>query len=111
MTQQLELRFFWPLTEQIPLGLNFAPCEEYELEKKRLAVQNSITSGVLSLGNGGIWTTTSTLQPTSFVIKTNDKSVGKWEVTENVFFYRPKKPNYIIRSSAKVLLGWKWIDE
>lgn len=110
--QQLDIKFFWPLTEQIPLNLDFAPCEEYELEKKRKSVQDSITStGNYLIGNGGTWTTTTALQPTSFVIKPDEKNVGKWEVSDRVFFYRPKKPNYIIRKSAKILLGWKWIDE
>lgn len=31
MNQQ-EIQFFWPLTEQIPLDLDYAPCEPPKLE-------------------------------------------------------------------------------
>jgi hypothetical protein len=29
--QQLEIQYFWPLTEQIPLDLDYAPCEPPKL--------------------------------------------------------------------------------
>jgi hypothetical protein len=37
--KQLEIEFFWPLTEQIPLDLDFTPSIEYnrELEAKLYA--------------------------------------------------------------------------
>ena len=34
---QLEIEYFWPLTEQINLNLDFTPCEEYEEEKQKKA--------------------------------------------------------------------------
>ena len=34
---QTEIQFFWPLTEQIPLDLDFSPSLAYEEEKRRQA--------------------------------------------------------------------------
>ena len=48
---QQEIKFFWPLTEQIPLDLNFNPCKEYEAEKQRNWLSGS-TGQVLMAGNG-----------------------------------------------------------
>lgn len=33
--QQLEIKFFWLLTEQIPLDLDYTPCYEYGDEQRR----------------------------------------------------------------------------
>ncbi len=38
--KQLEIQYFWPLTEQIPLGLNYEGCE-----KPKLTVDSTINSG------------------------------------------------------------------
>lgn len=48
--QQLEFKFFWPLTEQIPLSLDYAECDT------RLKITN--TGTLLSIGNSGSWVTT-----------------------------------------------------
>jgi len=34
--QQLEIKFFWPLTEQIPLDLDYADCEAPKLSAVKL---------------------------------------------------------------------------
>jgi len=39
------------------------------------------------------------------------KNVGKWEITDSMFVYRPTKPNAVVRFFAKLLLGFKWHDE
>ena len=31
---QTSIQFFWPLTEQTKLDLDFTPCEEYEKQKR-----------------------------------------------------------------------------
>jgi hypothetical protein len=31
--QQIEINFFWPLTEQIPLNLDYSPCETSKIFK------------------------------------------------------------------------------
>ena len=110
--KQLEIHYFWPLTEQCSLDLDFTPTEEWIAEwRKRQSNNNTLaTSGSFSIGGTG---TTSWSQPvtSSFVVKPSTKNVGKWEISDSVFVYRPTKPNAVIRFMAKYLLGFKWHDE
>jgi hypothetical protein len=110
--QQLEISFFYPLTEQIPLDLDFTSTEEWiaEWRKRQWNTNTLATSGSVLIGGTGI---TSWSQPvtSSFVIKPSAKNVGKWELSESMFVYRPTKPNAVIRFMAKYLLGFKWHDE
>ena len=110
--QQLEISFFYPLTEQIPLDLDFTLTEEWiaEWRKRQWNTNKLATSGSFLIGGTGI---TSWSQPvtSSFVVKPSAKNVGKWEISDSMFVYRPTKPNAIIRFMAKHLLGFKWHDE
>jgi len=110
--QQLEISFFYPLTEQTLLDLDFTSTEEWIVEwRKRQWNTNTLaTSGSVLIGGAGI---TSWSQPvtSSIVIKPFAKNVGKWELSESMFVYRPTKPNAVIRFMAKHLLGFKWHDE
>jgi hypothetical protein len=110
--QQLEISFFYPLTEQTLLDLDFTSTEEWIVEwRKRQWNTNTLaTSGSVLIGGAGI---TSWSQPvtSSFVVKPSTKNVGKWELSESMFVYRPTKPNAVIRFMAKHLLGFKWHDE
>ena len=117
--EQLEIQFYWPLTEQVNLNLDYTPCEEYEKEKRRKQRENSISYGVgvgsvlMNTGTTVAWTSvnTSKIQTNSFVFKPEVNNAGKWEITDNMFVYRPSKPNAVIRFFAKKLLGFKWHDE
>jgi hypothetical protein len=108
--QQLEISFFYPLTEQIPLGLDFTSTEEWIAEWRKRQWNN--TGTLLTVGSGGTGSI-SWSQPVtnSFVIRPTEKSVGSWEITTGTFVYRPTKPNAVIRFMAKHLLGFKWHDE
>jgi hypothetical protein len=110
--QQLEISFFYPLTEQIPLDLDFTSTEEWiaEWRKRQWNTNTLATSGSFLIGGTGI---TSWSQPvtSSFVVKPSAKNVGKWEISDSMFVYRPTKPNAVIRFMAKHLLGFKWHDE
>jgi hypothetical protein len=110
--QQLEISFFYPLTEQISLDLDFTSTEEWIAEWRKRQWNNTATSGSFLISNGGTGVT-SWSQPvtSSFVIKPSTKNVGKWELSESMFVYRPTKPNAVIRFMAKHLLGFKWHDE
>jgi hypothetical protein len=112
--QQLEISFFYPLTEQIPLDLDFTPTEEWiaEWRKRQWNTNTLATSGSFLIASGGTGIT-SWSQPvtSSFVIKPSAKNVGKWEISDSMFVYRPTKPNAVIRFMAKHLLGFKWHDE
>jgi len=106
------MSFFYPLTEQTLLDLDFTSTEEWIVEwRKRQWNTNTLaTSGSVLIGGAGI---TSWSQPvtSSIVIKPFAKNVGKWELSESMFVYRPTKPNAVIRFMAKHLLGFKWHDE
>jgi hypothetical protein len=111
MQQQFEIEFFYPLTEQISLELDFTPSEQWIAEfRKKQWDYNTVSFDGNYLVNSG----TGTIgwhQPTSFVVKPSTRNVGKWQITDGMFVYRPTKPNAIIRFMAKHLLGFKWHDE
>ncbi len=50
--QQLSIDFFWPLTEQIPLALDYTDCAKPQL------TMPSVNSGQFVIANSGTWTTT-----------------------------------------------------
>jgi len=109
--QQLEIEFFWPLTQQTELDLDFTPSEQWIAEWRKRQWNTTATSGSFVVGGTGAITAGSWYQPTAFVVKPSTKNVGKWEISEAMFVYRPTKPNAVIRFMAKHLLGFKWHDE
>jgi hypothetical protein len=110
--QKLEIQFFYPLTDQKTLDLDFTPSEQWNVEHRKKL--NITYGGNFLIGSGGTGLTISSSSPTagSFVIRPPSvKNVGKWEITDSVFVYRPTKPNAVVRFFAKLLLGFKWHDE
>lgn len=104
--KQLEISYFFPLTEQIELDLDFTLTEKYILDKRAEQARNSvsITSGMgLMVGNGGTtWTTMSTnLGSPSFTI-----NVDQMPIT----IVSKKKPNFVKQFIYKAL-GMKWKSE
>lgn len=53
--QQLEIEFFFPLTEQIPLDLDFTPSEEYAKKLREEQRAGMVTTSFLN-PNGGVIT-------------------------------------------------------
>jgi hypothetical protein len=104
MMQQLNIEYFFPLTEQIPLDLDFTLTEKYILDKRAEQAKNSVTSGMLlNVGNGGTtWTTMSTnIGSPSFTI-----NVDAMPIT----IISKKKPNIIMKFIYKSM-GMKWKAE
>jgi len=104
--QQLNIEYFFPLTEQIPLELDFTLTEKYILDKRAEQLQNStLISGSYLLSNGGTgstWTTLSTnLGSPSFTI-----NVDQCPIT----VISKKKPNFIMKFIYKSM-GMKWKAE
>ena len=102
--KQLEIEYFFPLTEQIPLDLDFTQTEKYILDKRAEQARNSVTSGMLlSVGSGGTtWTTMSNnLGNPSFTI-----NVDAMPIT----IISKKKPNFIMKFIYKSM-GMKWKAE
>lgn len=84
--QQQEIQFFWPLTEQIPLDLDYTGCGV-----KSLYTTIAPSGATLAVASTGVsWTTT------SFRMQEN-------ETTMVVL----KKPN-LLRKLVFKLLGFKW---
>ena len=113
--QQLEIQFFYPLSEQTTLDLDFTPSEQWIAEWRNKQSANSTayyTPLLISNGGVGIGGITASPVMSSFVLRPDaKKQVGKWEITDSMFVYRPTKPNAVVRFFAKLLLGFKWHDE
>ena len=83
---QLEINFFWPLTEQVPLELDYSNCEKPKL------YTNLATTGSYILNTGGTYTT---------------QIVGNFQIdADNTTFKTSKKPN-IIRKMLFSVMGIK----
>lgn len=102
--QQLEIQYFFPLTEQIPLDLDYTPSENYDRAKRNLVSTTTISNYLTVNGS-----TTITAPVLSFVPE--DGSVGYWEVTKTLHIWRKTKPNWLHRKHTEFLLGWKWKDK
>ena len=89
--RQLDIEFFWPLTHQIPLDLDY-----YECEKPKHYITHPM-SGTFLISNGGISGTTSSYLSAGNLFVDVDSTVFK--MTE--------KPN-IIRRMLLSTLGLKW---
>ena len=93
---QQEIQFFWPLTEQVPLDLDFTECD-----KPRIYWSTEVlgTSGhVLSVGAGGTGLT--------FANPTWKTVISGWEVGSINY-----KPNLINKFFIRLLFGWKWMGK
>lgn len=101
MMRQLEIQYFFPLTEQVPLDLDFTPSIKF-VEEQRKQYTNTVISGsyLLSTGNTGVtWSTVnlSNIEP-SFTI---DVDAAPITITSK------EKPNFLKRYIYKIL-GMKW---
>lgn len=86
---QQEIKFFWPLTEQIPLDLDYSVCQKPSIS-------------IPSIQNGG--TTISVSQPTWTTTATFNGEV----VTEKLSIVLDKQPNFVVRWLYKLLnINWK----
>lgn len=102
--QQLEIQYFFPLTEQVLLDLDFKPCEKYfeELRAKQIA-DSIISNGSFLISGGGVgvntWATVSLrdVEP-NFTIDIDQAPIT---------ISSKEKPNFIKRYIYKAL-GMKW---
>ena len=96
---QLEFKFFFPLTEQIPLGLDYTNCE-----KPKLTYSSGIT---ISGGTGTSWVTTSSdITTATLKVAKPEEIVGYFEIGP-LQVGREKEPN-IIQKLIYKLLGFNW---
>jgi len=101
MMHQLNIEYFFPLTEQIPLELDFKPCADYAEEQRK---KQNYTGYTLSDWNGngtGYITMSSNIGSPSFTI-----NVDAMPIT----IISKKKPNFIMKFIYKSM-GMKWKAE
>lgn len=97
--RQLDIEFFWPLSEQIPLDLDYSDCEKPKHYYTHPWVDDfhQGLSGTFLISNGGVGGATSSfLAPSNLYV-----DVG------TTVFKVDKKPNIVRRSLYKAL-GLKW---
>ena len=102
--QQLNIEYFFPLTEQIQLELDFKPCTDYAEEQRKKQTYTGYTLNTWNgVGTGGTtWTTISNnLGSPSFTI-----NVDAMPIT----IISKKKPNFIMKFIYKSM-GMKWKAE
>ena len=87
---QQEIQFFWPLTEQVPLDLDYTECEKPKLYY--ININNGTSGQVLTAGTG-----------LTFAEPTWKTVISGWEVGSLNY-----KPNRVHKFFMKLLLGWKW---
>lgn len=86
--RQLEIQFFWPLTEQIPLDLDYTGCEKLKFEKSEFSASN-----ILNV-SGNLLNTTLSVSNISL------------DVDTTVIKTKENPPLY--RRALYKLLGLKW---
>ena len=85
---QQEIQFFWPLTEQIKLDLDFTECDK---PKIYTTIPIGSTGTVLmSTGSNVTWST----------------RLGNWEIPDET-----KQPSKFQKFMMKYFLGWKWMGK
>ena len=104
---QLEIQFFWPLTEQINLDLDYTPCIRNQEEKRILEQKTALYSphmyGAISL------TTTGSNITSNFEIKPGSKTAGYYKVNgTNLHVHLEKKPNIVTRWAMKYVFNMEW---
>jgi hypothetical protein len=99
--EQIEIQFFWPLTEQIPLDLDFTESDECSRERFRKEI-------VYVLNHTGEYAVTPS---TTYEIMPTPKCAGYWLVNGRDFqISREKRPSWLNRKLNKLLIGWEWKD-
>ena len=100
--QQLELTYFYPLTEQLPLDLDYTDCDKPKLYfSDNAAISNSL------LTSTGIGTTSWNL-PSTIQFRPHNESVGYWQVGKGLQMHNKKKPFWLHRQMSKIFFGWDW---
>ena len=90
--RQQEIEFFWPLTEQIPLDLDYSQCASHLYYVK---AQGQPTDGPCPFPTGTVWVTTPTTFQPVVTIKADNLTIQ----TKHMPWYR---------KLAYKLMGFKW---
>jgi len=101
MTQQ-EIQFFWPLTEQVPLELDYTDC--HKPSTHNYGTQIRLDTGAVS------YTTTPVM--TGLQIRPTTVNIGYWGIGgDSLQIHAEKRPSWLHRTFSKILIGWEWKDK
>jgi hypothetical protein len=111
MMKQVEIEFFWPLTEQIPLDLDFPPTEDYTY-RYFLGDGQTYEESMKIDASGNFVVGIAPATGTSLHIQPSPHHVGHWEVSgKNFQITREKRPSWFHRKFNQLLIGWVWVDD
>lgn len=100
--KQLDIEYFFPLTEQISLDLDYSQCTAHQYWVRAQGIAGS--HGPFSTGMqyvGGI-------EPNTIQFQPSPESAGYWKVGEGLQMHNKKKPNWLHQQMTKIFFGWKW---
>lgn len=80
--KQIEIQYFWPLTEQLPLELDYSECKP-----RQYTVRAQDIVGLYGSSNSNV----------TFSTVLNGWDIGKKE-----------EPTWLRKMLMKYLIGWKW---
>jgi hypothetical protein len=98
--KQLDIEFFFPLTEQIPLDLDYKKTYEYEEDRRKKFVGDSITISTVGNSYSAISLTTNVID------WENSTRLGNWEIENS-----KRKPGIIQKILMKNIFGMKWMGK
>jgi len=101
--QQINIEYFFPLTEQIALDLDFKPCTDYAEEQRK---KQNYTGYTLNNSNGTGATTWATVTNSHIGAPSFTINVDAMPIT----IISKKKPNFIMKFIYKSM-GMKWKAE
>jgi hypothetical protein len=104
-TKQTEIEFFWPLTEQMKLDLDYGPTHLFYRAQGIAGVHSMPIRGSIHE-----FTTVSTMTPSTIQFHATNESAGYWKVGEGLQMHNKKKPNWLHQQMTKIFFGWKWKD-
>jgi hypothetical protein len=87
----------------------FCDGQDYKFEQ---AKKNGKFTETLTIGSGlfSISTDIPNWVTSNYIIKPDANCVGYYEISQNVQFWMKKKPNFIVRNCARLLLDLHWKD-
>ena len=100
--QQLNIEYFFPLTEQIPLDLDFSQCSPHQYWIRAQGIAG--THGPINTGMVYKIDTA----PNNIQFHPSNESAGYWKVGEGLQMHNKKKPNWLHQQMTKIFFGWKW---
>lgn len=83
----------------------FEQAKKYGKFTKPLTIVGSGSGSFLISNDSPNWVTS------NYIIKPNGNCVGYYEISPNVQYWMKKKPNFIVRNCAKILLDLTWKDD